>query len=98
MESSGQIDKVHVSLFEWPPKAKKSSKNFPCINESIVVARSGRLYPKASLPLLPDMAEMAMLLLAGGSGGASVAIVDDARMAPNSLYCRGMGPFPSVYL
>jgi len=37
----------------------KASKNFPSVNESIDVARSERLYPKPSLPLLPDVAEMA---------------------------------------
>ena len=105
MEASGQMEKVHVSPLVWAPKANKvkgrtcmhlskASKNFPSVNESVDVARSERLYPKPSLPLLPDVAEMACRQrdacggahLSGATVDVSSAYHQFAQSAKTALY------------
>lgn len=70
LAESGSISGIHVSRFSHADKANNKmgrlchnlsvkSRNFPSVNESVDLEASDGYYPMPTLPLMPDIAEMA---------------------------------------
>ncbi len=70
LSRAGALDQLHLSPLVWAPKTgkvkgrtclhlSKRSRNYESVNECVDTQSSEAIYRKPSLPLLPDIAEMA---------------------------------------